>query len=68
MAEQLTTAVVSILTAVVGVATLSVILSKQANTVGVLQAGSSGFSQILGTALTPIVGGSGFATNTGLLQ
>lgn len=51
--------IVAILTAIVGVAILSVIVSKQSNTTGVIQAASQGFSQALATAVSPITGGSG---------
>ncbi len=62
--SELTTAIVSILTAVIGVAMLATLVSRNANTVGVIQAGSSGFSNILGTALSPVTGSSsGFAAN-----
>ncbi len=59
MSDQLTTSVVSILTAVVGVAILATIVSKQSNTVGVINAGFGGFNQILGTALSPVTGTGG---------
>ena len=42
--------------AIVGVATLAVIVSKNSNTSGVLSAGGSAFSSALGTALSPITG------------
>lgn len=59
MDSQLFTSIVSILTAVVGVAFLATLVSKNSNTAGVISAGSSGFSQILGTALSPVTGTSG---------
>lgn len=62
--DQLTQSIVSILTAVVGVALLATIVSKKSNTAGVLTAGASGFSQILGTALSPVTGSNmGFSSN-----
>lgn len=60
--NEVTTAIVSILTAVIGVAFLATIVSKNANTAGVISAGSSGFSQILNTALSPVTAGGGFAS------
>lgn len=63
MDSQLTTAIVSILTAVVGVALLATIVSKNSNTTGVLNAGFSGFNSILGTALSPVTGGGNFSAN-----
>ena len=51
--------------AIVGVATLAVIVSKNSNTTGVISASGSAFSQSLATALSPIVGGgSGYGSNT----
>ena len=53
--------------AIVGVATLAVIVSKNSNTSGVLSAGGSAFSSALGTALSPITGNtnSQYATSWG---
>jgi hypothetical protein len=51
--EQLT----AVLVAVIGVAILAVIVSKNANTAGVLQAGGQAFSAILGAAESPVSGG-----------
>lgn len=52
--EQITV----ILIAIVGVATLAVIVSKQSNTSSVIQAATGGFSQALQAALSPITGGT----------
>lgn len=54
--NQLVNGVIVILTAIIGVAILSVIVSKQSNTAGVLNAGERAFSGALGTALSPISG------------
>lgn len=54
-----TAAIVTIATAIVGLATVAVVLSKNADTKGVIGAGFSGFSTSLGVALTPITGGGG---------
>lgn len=51
--------VVTILVAIIGIAGLAVVLSRQSNTTGVLQAGGQAFSGALGTALSPITGGGG---------
>lgn len=53
--EQITV----ILIAIVGVATLAVIVSKQSNTSSVIQAATGGFSQALQAALSPVTGGTG---------
>jgi acid phosphatase family membrane protein YuiD len=64
MGDSLITAVVSILMAIVGVAIIAVLVSKNANTTGVISAGGSAFSGALGTALSPVTGG-GFGSFTG---
>ena len=45
--------------AIIGVATLAVIVSKNSNTTNVIGATASAFSQSLATALSPITGTSG---------
>jgi hypothetical protein len=59
MENQLVTSVVTVAMAIIGVAIIAVLVSKQANTTGVIQASSSGFSQALGTALSPVTGSTG---------
>ena len=59
--NQLWSGVVAVLMAIIGVAILSVLVSKNANTVAVLQAGQQAFSGSLGTALSPVTG----STSTG---
>jgi PRD1 phage membrane DNA delivery len=49
--NQLVNGALVVLTAIIGVAVLSVILSKQSQTVQVLNAGSKGFSQSLRAAM-----------------
>jgi hypothetical protein len=51
------TAVVSILMAVIGVAIIAVLVSKQAATSSVLSAGGTAISNVLGAALSPVTGG-----------
>lgn len=65
MGEQLITSVVTVATAIIGVAIIAVLVSKNANTSGVLQAGGSAFSGALGTALSPVTGASGFGGGFG---
>jgi hypothetical protein len=48
--------VVTVLMAIIGVAILAVLVSKQSNTTSVLGAASQAFSNSLGTALSPITG------------
>lgn len=50
-------AVVTIATAIVGLAVLAVLVSQRANTAGVLKAGGGAFAQAIGAAVSPVVGG-----------
>lgn len=52
MGEQ----VVTVLTAIVGVAILAVIVSRRSATVDVINSAGSAFSTALGTAVSPITG------------
>lgn len=63
MSDQLVTAIVSIVLAIIGLAALSVVLSKNANTTGVLQSASAGLSTDIGAAVAP-VSGSGLGSLT----
>lgn len=54
--SQLTEAVVTILTAIVGVAILALLVSKNSNTAAVIQAGASGFGNSLAVAIAPVTG------------
>lgn len=65
MGDSLVSAIVTVLMAIVGVAIIAVLVSRNANTTGVLQAGGSAFSGALGTALSPVTGGGGFGSFTG---
>lgn len=47
-------AIVSILVAVVGLATLAIILSKKADTANVLTAGFGGFGNLIRAAVAPV--------------
>jgi PRD1 phage membrane DNA delivery len=60
----ITDAGVTILMAIIGVAILSVLVSRKSQTIGVIQAASSGFSNALGMAMTPVSGTSA-GINTG---
>lgn len=44
--------------AIVGVASLAVIVSKNANTTGVITASGNAFTNALGVAISPVTGGS----------
>jgi hypothetical protein len=60
--NDLWSGIITIAVAIVGVATLSVIVSKNANTSAVIQAATGGFASDLTAAVSPISGSSGFAT------
>lgn len=62
MTDSLVSSVTTVLLAIVGVAIIAVLVSRNANTVGVIGAGGSAFSQSLGTALSPITQSSGFGS------
>lgn len=53
-----TEAVVTIATAIVGVALLAVLVSQKSNTTGVVQAFGSAFTNALGVAESPVTGAS----------
>jgi hypothetical protein len=54
---------VTVATAIVGIAVIAVIVSKNANTAGVISAASTGFSQAISAAVSPVAGGGGFGLN-----
>jgi hypothetical protein len=56
MSDELIRSVVTVLTAIIGVAIIAVLVSQKANTSGVIQAGGSAFSGALATAVGPITG------------
>lgn len=59
MSEQLVAGVVTVLTAIIGVAIIAVLVSRNANTQGVIQAGGTSFAQAIGAAVAPVSGGTG---------
>lgn len=58
MGNQLINSVVTVAVAIIGVAIVAVLVSKNANTTGVINSASSGFSSALKTALSPVDGSS----------
>ncbi len=58
MNNSMVESVVTILTAIVGVAILALLVSKKSNTAAVIQSAASGFSNALGTAVSPVTGAS----------
>jgi hypothetical protein len=62
--NQMIESIVTILTAIVGVAILALLVSKKSNTSGVIQSAASGFSNALATAVSPVTGNN-IQTNLG---
>ncbi len=58
MSDELIRSVVAVATAIVGLAILAVIVSKSANTSGVLTSAGTAFSSVLKAAVSPVSGGS----------
>lgn len=56
MWNSITETIVTIALAVVGLATVSVLVSKNANTAGVFQAGASGLANNIAVAESPVTG------------
>lgn len=54
MSDNLITSVVTVLMAIVGVAIIAVLVSRNANTTGVISAGGNSFANALGAATAPI--------------
>ena len=59
MGSQLINSLVTIAVAIIGVAIVAVLVSRNAQTTQVVGSLSQGFSGALGTALSPVTGGSG---------
>jgi PRD1 phage membrane DNA delivery len=57
MSDQLITALVSIVLGLVGLAALATVLSPQAQTAGVINAGAGGLATDLKAATAPVSGG-----------
>lgn len=56
--DRLTESVVTILVAIIGLATLAVLVSRNANTAGVINAAGRAFGGSLATAISPVSGAS----------
>lgn len=65
MSDQLITSVVTVLTAIIGVAIIAVLVSQKANTSGVITASGNAFTGALNAAISPITGSSGSALGLG---
>lgn len=64
MTDNLINSVVTVATAIIGLAILAVLVSRQANTAGVIKAAASGLSQNIAAAVSPVTGG-GFGFSGG---
>jgi hypothetical protein len=64
MSDSFATSITTVLMALIGVAIIATLVSRQAQTGQVLQAGGTAFSNVLGAALSPITG-SGLGGFTG---
>jgi type III secretory pathway component EscU len=58
MTDTLITSVVTVIMAIIGVAILAVLVSRQSQTGQVIGAAANAFAQDLGVAISPISGGS----------
>lgn len=56
MTDHLVTSVITVLTAIIGVAIIAVLVSRNSQTSQVLSASGNAFSNVLGTALSPVTG------------
>jgi hypothetical protein len=55
--------IATILTAIIGVAILAVLVSKNANTANVITSSGNAFSKALQTAISPVSGSAGIGYN-----
>lgn len=58
MGDKLIESLTTIAVAIIGIAIIAVIVSKQANTSGVIQAAGTAFGNDLAAAVSPVTGGT----------
>lgn len=58
MGEQLVSSVITVSVAIVGLAIIATLVSKNANTAQIIGAGGSSFTQALTAAVSPVTGSS----------
>lgn len=58
MGDNIISGVVTIATAIIGIAILAVLVSRNAQTPQVLQSAGAAFSQSIGAAVAPVTGGN----------
>lgn len=61
-ANELIQGVVNVALAIVGIAIIAVLVSRQANTAGVITAASRGLGSAIGSAVSPVTGGTAFGS------
>lgn len=61
MGNQLVASVVTVATAIIGVAIIATLVSQHAQTSSVIGAATTGFAKDLQTALSPVTGSSGLS-------
>jgi len=59
-ANELIQGVINVAIAIVGIAIIAVLVSRQADTAGVITAASRGLGSAIGSAVSPVTGGSAF--------
>jgi PRD1 phage membrane DNA delivery len=59
--NEMWTSLVTIATAIVGIAILAVLVSRNAQTPAVIGAAAQGFAADIGAAVSPVTGGSSFS-------
>jgi hypothetical protein len=58
MADNLISSLVTVVTAIIGIAIIAVLVSNKAQTAGVIGAGGNAFSQAIEAAVSPVTGTS----------
>lgn len=64
MSDSLVTALVAVLTGLIGLAAIAVLVSPNAKTGSVLTSGGNAFSTTLRAAVSPVTGGGGLSMPT----
>lgn len=68
MTDNIISGIVTVMTAIIGVAILAVIVSKNSNTSGVISSAGSAFAGALSAATAPITGSTSFSGGSTLNQ
>lgn len=65
MGDELFRGIFTVATAIIGVAIIAVLVSRNANTAGVISSAGSALAQNIGAAVSPVTGGSSFGGFSG---